>query len=472
MSWWALTGTRARLTYLGSAVLVIALVAVSLVVWRSPSTLVNQAIDSVVGKQEAPAALMTERNRLLSALVDVKEQLAQSEQARAQTEEELSSVAAERNAITDDLQRLQAQLDSVGSRQKVVTVTRTLKAAPKPASVPAPLVVPSKAELVNPSSPYFGLMTEQAPHNWATFDAVSEKIGLRPNSVGYFGGWDQEFRPDAVRRAWERHALPVLTWESRPIAAANNAVQDPVYSLPVIIGDPATGVPGSFDDYLHKYARDIVANGLPLGIRLDHEMNGDWYPWSERNNIGNPINGNRPGDFVQMWRHVHDIFAQEGAGDLVIWIWAPNIDNNLSDVLRAPGYLESLYPGDDYVDWVGVSGYLRPPFKQANTKTFDYTFTPTLDQLRAITAKPIFLAEIGASEIGGYKAAWVTSLFQGLADPRNRDIVGFSWFNLAVTSYVKGERATNDWRIDSRGDSLNAFSIGIRASGRFSLLPY
>jgi beta-mannanase len=173
-----------------------------------------------------------------------------------------------------------------------------------------------------------------------------------------------------------------------------------------------------------------------------------------------------------MWRHVHDIFAQEGAGDLVIWIWAPNIDNNLSDALRDEGVLQSLYPGDDYVDWVGVSGYLRPPYKQANTKTFDYTFTPTLNQLREITDKPIFLAEIGASEIGGYKAAWVTSLFESLAKAENRDIVGFSWFNLAVTSFVQGERATNDWRIDSRPDSLSAFSIGIRSSGRFVLAPY
>src|SRR5690606_28159410 len=90
----------------------------------------------------------------------------------------------------------------------------------KPGTQPAGLPsAPAKAELVHPDSPYFGLMTEQAPHNWATFDTVSQKIGLRPNSVGYFGGWDEPFRADAVMRAWQRGALPVLTWESRPISA-------------------------------------------------------------------------------------------------------------------------------------------------------------------------------------------------------------------------------------------------------------
>ena len=473
-SWWALTGTRARLAYLGTAILAIMLAAVSVFIWTSPSGLVNRVVDSAVEAQEDSAAMVAERNRLLDALVEAKAKLAESEIALAETEEELGSVAAERNAITDELRSLEAELKRLEStRRPTAKPAPAAKAAPR-AAAPAspPLVAPSKAELVHPAAPYFGLMTEQAPHNWATFDAVSQKIGLRPNSVGYFGGWDETFRADAVRRAWERNALPVLTWESRPIAAPNNAVDDPQYSLPAIIGDPAAGVPGSFDEYLRQYARDIVAGGLPLGIRLDHEMNGDWYPWSERNNVGEPINGNRSGDYVKMWRHVHDIFAEEGAGDLVIWIWAPNIDNNLSDAHREPGYLASLYPGDDYVDWVGVSGYLRPPYKKDNTKTFDYTFTPMLNQLREITDKPIFLAEIGASEIGGHKAAWVTSLFEGLASPENRDIVGFSWFNLAVTSYVQGQRTTNDWRIDSRDDSLSAFSIGIRSSGRFVLAPY
>ncbi len=471
MSWWAATRGRGRLTYLGTAVLAMVLVVISVAIWTSPSHLATQVVDTAADAQDGYADMLTERNRLLGALVDAKARLADSESALAETEDELGTVAAERNAITDELESLQAQLEN--AQRSITPRDRGVPAeGPQRTSGSAAPVAPTKSELVNPAAPYFGLMTEQAPHNWATFDSVSQKIGLRPNSVGYFGGWDQPFRPDAVRRAWERDALPVLTWESRPIKAPNNAVEDPDYSLPVIIGDADAGTPGKFDGYLRKYARAIVAGGLPLGIRLDHEMNGDWYPWSERNNIGEPINGNRPGDFVKMWRHVHDIFAEEGAGDLIIWIWAPNITNNLAPANKEEGYLESLYPGDDYVDWVGVSGYLRPPYRAENTKTFDYTFTPTLAQLRGITTKPIYLAEVGASEVGGYKAAWVASLFEGLSQPVNRDIVGFSWFNLTVTSLVRGEQTTNDWRIDSGRDSLSAFSLGIRSSGRFQLAPY
>ena len=316
------------------------------------------------------------------------------------------------------------------------------------------------------------MFTEQAPFSFSSFDATAKKIGSQPNAVGYFGGWDQTFRADVVSASWKRNTLPILTWESRPINAANDTVVESDYSLPKIIGNPAAEVPGNFDTYLHQYAKDIVASGLPLGIRLDHEMNSNWYAWSEDDGRGGAINGNRPGDYVKMWRHVHDIFQEEGANSLVAWIWAPNIINNLPASHKAPGYLDSLYPGASYVDVVGLSGYLRPPYKPGNNFSFDYTFTPSLKELRRITDKPILLAEIGASETDGHKVAWINSLFQALARPENQDIIGFSWFNLAVTSYIEGERATNDWRIDSRPDSTAAFAAGLALpGGRFTLSP-
>ena len=43
---------------------------------------------------------------------------------------------------------------------------------------------------------------------------------------------------------------------------------------------------------------------------------------------------------------------------------------------------------------------------------------------------------------------------------------------LAVTSYVEGVRATNDWRIDSRADTLSAFISGLtRPEDDFTLTP-
>ncbi len=80
-------------------------------------------------------------------------------------------------------------------------------------------------------------------------------------------------------------------------------------------------------------------------MRFNWEMNGRWFPWSEG------VNGNKSGEYVTAWRHVHDIFTAVGANK-VTWVWCPNIDPN-----RIFLDLASQYPGDEYVDWTCLDGY-------------------------------------------------------------------------------------------------------------------
>jgi len=476
-SWWAQSRSRSQATAAAFLVLALVLVGISAYVWASPTgaplrDAVADATETVTPFAAQNAELRRNLDRATQTIASQKGKMtamqAESVAAQAGAAKQLAAAQQKAQAAQSELANVKAQL--AAAQAKTGHSSTSTGASGKPASSspvtgPAPITAPSRADLLKPSSRYFGMYTEQAPFNWATFDATSAKIGVSPNLVGYFQGWDQTFRGDAVQRAWQQGRMPMMTWESRPISADNSSNSAPDYSLPKIIG-------GDFDAYLHQYAKAVVATGLPLAIRLDHEMNAIWYPWSETDGAGAPINGNSPGDYVKMWRHVHDIFQQEGANDLVVWVWAPNIVNNLPASHKAAGYLESLYPGDQYVDWVGLSGYLRPPYKSDNNFSFDYTFKASLDTLRGITKKPIILAEVGASETDGHKPAWISSLFDGLAKPENSDIIGFSWFNLAVTSYVEGVRATNDWRIDSRSDSLSAFIAGLtRPEDDFTLTP-
>jgi len=467
-AWWAASGKRARFAALGATALVLALLATSVFVWVSPQNAVKDAILAQVGPTEQDK-IVKDRNSLLSQIIELKTQLADSKN-------QLSASQADNASIQQALWSAQGELDAIDEARSTAkptpsnpapagpTITTTPSTPDKTTSKPTTvsrITAPTLAALRNPKSSLFGMYTEQAPFNFATFDSTAKKVGYSPDVVGYFGGWDEDFRTSAVTNAWKRDTMPILTWESRPIASGNDRVEEPDYELPDIIGDKANGISGTYDNYLRKYARSIVKTGLPLGIRLDHEMNGIWYPWSETTGAGKPINNNRVGDYVKMWRHVHDIFQEEGANELVLWIWSPNITNNLPASHKTTEFLDALYPGDDYVDWVGLSGYLRPAYKSDNDFSFGYTFDRSLDQLREITNKPIFLAEVGASETGGHKPAWVKSFFEGLAESENSDIIGFSWFNLAITSYVEGQRATNDWRIDSRKDTLEAFTAGL-----------
>ena len=485
--WWA--PTMGRMTVrarIATAVIVLALVAVTAVVWNLPT--VSSIVNAQADEPTAAELALQQRNAELEGQLQssraqadaLREVLGDEQAARKKGEESAAQNQAQREA--DAAAAAAAEGDKKATSGSSGSSSRSGRGGsaaatgsgggsgaanpspprpdnPSTPAAPTKPTAPSKAALVNPTSRYFGMYTEQAPFNWATFDDAANEVGRQQSMVGFFGGWDEAYRANAVTRAWQRGMLPMLTWESRPIGSGNDVVDEPDYTLPKIIA-------GDFDAYLTQYAKDIASTGLPLAIRLDHEMNGVWYPWAEQTGSGAPINGNNVGDYVKMWQHVHDVFEANGANQYVIWVWAPNIVNNLPAANQGTDFLRSLYPGDAYVDWVGVSGYQRPPYKADNDATFSYTFDRTLNQLREITDKKILLAEVGASEVGGTKPAWVTSFFEGFDPGRNDDVIGFAWFNLAVTTYVDGQLATNDWRVDSRANSLEAFRTGLAGTAR------
>ena len=328
-SWWASSTTSARRTAIGASAIGLALAAVCYFVWMSPANPVSQVRDSIaeaVANPEAVLQMKAERNRLLSRTVALESKVDAKNGQIARMSTQLASAQKKLEEATGAAKPPVAE-----AKPPVVKkpAAKPVKAPVKSPAAVAPVAVPTKAEIVNPGSRYLGLYTSQAPFSWATYDEAATKLSNVPSMVGYFGGWDEGFRANAVTRAWDRGMLPMLTWESRPIGSPNSQVDEPEYKLPDILGDPAAGVAGKYDDYIHQYAKDIVATGLPLAIRFDHEMNGVWYPWSETTGSGAPINGNNPGDYVKVWQHVHDIFEAEGANNLVVWTWAPNVINNL-----------------------------------------------------------------------------------------------------------------------------------------------
>ena len=312
--------------------------------------------------------------------------------------------------------------------------------APPPPPPPEPLpATPTMAELLAPTKVYYGVSTPDAPHDFKDFEIFVSRAGKRPNLLQWFHGWDKDFDPQLVIRSWKRGALPLITWEPR----ATYQPWEPGYDNSNDGIKLRAIIDGTWDAYIDAYAAAVRDLGLPVAIRFAHEMNGNWFPWSEERN------GNQRGQYVQAWRHVHARFAAAGATN-VIWIWSPNVITGRPSVRLAP-----LYPGDDVVDFVGIVGYYRrviyEPDGRAKPATFDNTYASTIAEIRAITAKQIILTEVGATEIGGKKAEWMTSFFETL--PTYPDVVGFVWFNHSVNG--------NDWRIESSPRATAVFRAGV-----------
>jgi hypothetical protein len=262
--------------------------------------------------------------------------------------------------------------------------------------------------LLRPARKYFGAALDGAPTSLGPVKDFTTKVGKQPNMLLFYTGWGDGFDARAVRNAHAMGALPVMEWEPFEPSIAD-------------IADGAT------DAYLKKFATAVQSLNLPLAISLAHEMNGFWYPWGTRKTA--------PADFVRAWRHVHDIFLDVGATN-VIWVWNPNVINPMPHVALKP-----LYPGDSYVDWVGIVGY----YEAGGANTFSTLFGPTKATVRKFTRKPILVVET-AAEQGLRKRRDIADLFRGVAE--SPDVIGFNWFNYA-------KRA--DWRIDSDPSALAQF---------------
>jgi len=303
------------------------------------------------------------------------------------------------------------------------------KLRPRP-SASAPPQIPTKEQILAQQGLRFGLSAPQVPWSREEVDRIATSAGARPAMLQYFVKWGQEFRPDAVTVSYQQNALPIISWE--PWDGIDAGESQPKYALRHVIE-------GEFDQYITTFATGIRDQRWPVAIRLAHEMNGTWYPWSESRS------GNRRGDYVRFWRHVHDIFTQVGATN-VIWIWSPNI------VLPSTrSNLYTLYPGDAYVDWAGMVGYATR--ERSAGQVYDLTRTA----LRTFTQKPIVITETGVRP-GSGQAALITDFFGWLG--RNPDVVGFVWFE-----YSDEEGGNQDWRFTTHADTAAAFKAGLQAVG-------
>jgi hypothetical protein len=297
--------------------------------------------------------------------------------------------------------------------------------------------LPSRAALLHPKHKYYGISVPGAPQSMQPIRTVANQTGKTPNLVEYYQDWTRPFDPTAARQACAAGVLPMLTWESLSWSdtvgggAAVRASQ-PAYA-------PRRIASGAYDSYIRATAREIKALGCPIALRLDHEPNGNWYPWGMLTAGMN----NQPAQYVAMWRHVWNIFHQVGARN-VIWTWSPNFAYP-----HGPNALQPLYPGNKYVDVVGIDGYVR--YARDHPATM---FNDTLRILgRFASTKPWLLAETGVASRYQQGPRIAALLHWVATNPRLMGIV-----------YLDAAKGTTNWSFDSSASALSAFRGGIAAS--------
>jgi hypothetical protein len=247
-------------------------------------------------------------------------------------------------------------------------------------------------------------------------------MGRTPAIVSSYKQWDYApFLRRELQAVWIRGAVPMITWE--PLSYHGRR-----YPLRAI-------AQGRYDGYLRRSARAAAAWGRPILLRFAHEMNGDWYPW------GRGVYGNTAHRYKAVWRRAVRIFRRADA-DNVQWVWTPNVDQG-----SLP--FKGLYPGDRWVDWVGLDGFNWGYGGRA--LSFAEIFDRSYHVLARISRRPMIIAETGTNPRG--KAAWISQALNRQV-PRLRRIKALVWFNYPANGV--------DLRFNHPSAALHAFR---RAAG-------
>lgn len=252
----------------------------------------------------------------------------------------------------------------------------------------------------------------------ADIAATEKKLGCSvPLHLTYYA-WEDDWTEDITPEDLRAGRIPFVNWE---LFGAN---------LDDIVA-------GKNDTMIRQ--RAVAAKKLSGKLFVDFgaEMNGDWSPWSGAQN------GKSADKYVAAYRHVHDLFVESAATN-VIWAFCPNVTSEPDEDWNEP---LDYYPGDGYVDWMCVDGY---NWGTSDTWGAWQSFREVFEDIYPVLAakqKPILIGEMASTELGGDKAEWIRQIIPTLKNDYPM-IKGLVWFDI--------DKET-DWRISSSPSSESAF---------------
>jgi len=295
------------------------------------------------------------------------------------------------------------------------------------------------------SSLRWGVFQPSAPQSLRELTELENKVNYTFPIILHYQMLNENFPAYGLGNAYESNKFveltlqTVLSGEANALWAETDKNAGMVYDI----------LDGKYDDYLTEYATHLKDFGHPILFRFDNEMNGDWCWYSAY------YTSKDAELYKAMWRYVHDLFVRNGV-DNIIWVFNPN-DQSRPD-FKWNNYL-AYYPGDDYVDVIGMTGYNTGNyFPGEHWREFEQVYSPLYQEYTQTFDKPFMITEFAANSVGGDKVAWIHHMFA--------DINQFDRIKVAIWwSGVDNDRQGQPGRIylmDENDEVLSAFKDGLK----------
>jgi len=191
---------------------------------------------------------------------------------------------------------------------------------------------------------------------------------------------------------------------------------------------------GVYDDVIRARAEELKRLDTVVYLNFHHEPEDD----QDRAGV---LRCGTPADFVHAWRHIWEVFHEEGATNVrFVWVLMGQTFRHGANV---------WYPGGRYVDAIGDDAYNWFGTKPGANHWTDFrgAFAPGY-QFAVAKNKPFWVVETGTLEDPqqpGRKAQW----FQDAAVQISQ------WPDLQAFVYFMG--GVYGWKVDSSPGALQAF---------------
>ncbi len=240
------------------------------------------------------------------------------------------------------------------------------------------------------------------------------------------------FPTSDVERIWRAGYVPQLRVFTFPTQDyAPSALPPSAWPGPVTHSDVAAG---KYDDQLKAFADAARDTDIPVFFDYDGEMNNA-HPWGGR------YEGDTAVHFRDAYRHIIDVFRAEGATNVTFLIQygAPN-GYATGSYWEPFEQFANYYPGDDYIDWIGLSVYGESIYGTGPNATFEQKLTAqgfaqfgyqgAYAEATALTSKPLAIEELGFKDMPSEdaKTQWVGDASAVLQSGRYPRIDAIDWW--------------------------------------------
>jgi len=336
-----------------------------------------------------------------------------------------------------------------------------LSAAP---AVSAQNATPPRPGPMSPASQdqrvYLGFWADPALTNSGSEKDIEVREGPPPLGIGrrfalhlHYVAWtglaaeldgNGVLQPDAgLKGDIDNGRTPVVSWNCDPTQNSNHII--------------AGGDPGE-DTTIAQTAQALKQYPGPVLLRWFWEFNV-----LENNTDCRGDNGGTPtqkvyNDFIGAWQHIRTIFREQGA-DNVLFLWNPGDYPTEGDKRDPHGF----YPGNDYVDWIGIDSYQRLP-TDAFSDDFGLFYADFSGPQYGY--KPLIVGENGAQNAQGGEEIQQTYL-DGLLE----DVLTGKYPQLRAYDYFDQIGNSGNWSLDSGGLAALTVLGHDRAFSRFPFRP-